>query len=267
MATASRRLERRKSARNRLDELYTNPLISFVIHYSCESFFDNPTGASRRITSIAILNLDSGQTQSFSIHQIAERSAQRLSVETIQYGYDNLERHMLDDFYESFRTQRNARWIHWNMRDDNFGFGAIAHRYRVLGGSPIVLPDAQLFDLASALIDIYGRDYIGHPRMQRLAERNGITRVGMLSGPDEAAAFDAGEYVKLHQSTLRKVQVIRTIADLEHDRDLKTDAGWWNTHGASFTGVVDALADSWVYKALGRVALLISFLQLVGKLF
>jgi hypothetical protein len=44
-----------------------------VIHYSCESFYDRPNGASPRITSIAVRKLDSGQTLSFSIHQVAER--------------------------------------------------------------------------------------------------------------------------------------------------------------------------------------------------
>jgi len=43
---------------------------AWVIHYSCESFYDRPNGASPRITSIAVRKLDSGQTLSFSILSI-----------------------------------------------------------------------------------------------------------------------------------------------------------------------------------------------------
>ena len=45
----------------------------WVIHYSCESFYDRPEGQSPRITSIAVRRLDTGQTLSFSIYQVAER--------------------------------------------------------------------------------------------------------------------------------------------------------------------------------------------------
>lgn len=69
---------------------------------------------------------------------------------------------MLGDFYKFVKTHLSYNWIHWNMRDINYGFQAIDHRFSVLGGKPISIPDSQKFDLARKLVDIYA-DYADHP--------------------------------------------------------------------------------------------------------
>ena len=84
---------RRREAKETLNTLFTNAAQVSVIHYSCESFYDRPDGRSPRITSIAVRNLESGQTASFSIHQVAER--QRLDPCEIRSKYDRLESRML----------------------------------------------------------------------------------------------------------------------------------------------------------------------------
>jgi hypothetical protein len=65
--------KRQKEAFNLIDALTKDAENVSVIHYFCESFYDRPNGASPRITSIAVRKLDTGQTLSFSIHQVAER--------------------------------------------------------------------------------------------------------------------------------------------------------------------------------------------------
>lgn len=55
-------------------------------------------------------------------------------------------------------------------------------------------------------------------------EKNHITKLDFLTGAEEASAFEAKEYVKLHQSTLRKVDVIAIIAVMAHEGTLKTEA-------------------------------------------
>ena len=76
----------------------------------------------------------------------------------------------------------NFFWIHWNMRDINYGFKAIEHRYSVLGGIPYNIPDEKKIDLARQLINCYGVGYAGHPRMEKLLEQNDIKAKDYLNG-------------------------------------------------------------------------------------
>ncbi len=187
---------------------------TWVIHYSCESFYNRPNGASPRITSIAVRRLDSGQTLSFSIHQVAEERG--VPFAEIEAHYDALERQMLGAFYAHVGGHRGMRYLHWNMRDINYGFAAIEHRFRVLKGEPVVVDDDKKIDLARLFIDIYGVGYVGHPRLENLLEKNSIKPRDFLTGPQEAEAFENRNYVGLHQSTLRKVDVIANIAQRAH---------------------------------------------------
>jgi hypothetical protein len=97
---------------------------------------------------------------------------------------------MLDRFFEFVRVRLHMSWVHWNMRDVNYGFAAIEHRYRVLGGTPIQIAEDRKFDLARALVDLYGVGYIGHPRLETLLTKNRIAARDFLSGAQEADAFE-----------------------------------------------------------------------------
>ena len=223
-----------------------------VIHYSCESFYDRPNGASPRITSIAVRKLDTGQTLSFSIHQVAEREG--IPFDQIEASYDDLERKMLDAFYDHTGSHKGMKYIHWNMRDINYGFAAIDHRYRVLKGEPKVIDDNRKFDLARLLIDIYGPGYTGHPRLETLLKQNHISPLNFFSGKEEAAAFETRNYVGLHQSTLSKVDVISNIFQRACDRQLKTNTTRWEMHGGKLRGLVQWLAENKVVALVLAVA-------------
>ncbi|HHT9890255.1 TPA: hypothetical protein ACT9KI_002433, partial [Legionella pneumophila] len=125
---------KRKIAINLINSLVDKPEHVLVIHYSCESFYDRESMCSPRITSIAVTNLYSRQTHSFSIHQEAEING---SLEDIDNNYDFLEKEMLNKFYKFVDHHLICRWVHWNMKNSNYGFLAIEHRFRVLGGDPI----------------------------------------------------------------------------------------------------------------------------------
>jgi hypothetical protein len=258
MAKASRRIQRRRRALKKLDEVMSDPEYVIVIHYSCESFYDRPDGSSPRITSIAVANLESGQTSSFSIHQAAERKG--VPPDRIKEHYNELERLMLDEFYEYVRTHAGYKWLHWNMRNIHYGFQAIAHRYRVLGGEPVLVQESNLVDLARLLYDIYGPKYAHHPRLQNLVEKNRIGAKDFLSGAEEAAAFERGEYVKLHFSTLRKVDILATIARLADEGLLKTDATWQDTYGLYPQAMSEWLREHWLVQLAGVVFAVIGFI-------
>ena len=111
-----------------------------VVHYSCESFRDRQENTSPRTTSIAVRNLATAQTESFSIHQLAEREG---NLDNMEGHYDQLEAQILREFFEYAKGRLANTWLHWNMRDSNYGFAALEHRFKVHGKRiPPVLPGA-----------------------------------------------------------------------------------------------------------------------------
>ncbi len=248
--------KKQKAGWAKLDGIFRDAANVWVVHYSCESFYDRPNGASPRITSIAVRKLDSGQTASFSIHQVAEQHG--VAFDRIDTQYDALEKHMLDAFYAHVRGHQGMKYLHWNMRDINYGFAAIEHRYRVLNGDPFVIPDDKKFDLSRLFIDIYGVAYTGHPRLETLLAKNEVKPRDFLNGEQEAHAFENRNFVGLHQSTLRKVDVLANIAERAHHRQLKTNTSWWDMHGGRSRAVFRWLAEN------KGIALMASVASIVG---
>lgn len=254
--------KRKKKASEAIDNLFTNAHHCLVIHYSCESFYDRVDGRTPRITSIAARQLDSGQTRSFSIHKIAE--IQKVDLAEIENHYDRLEREMLDEFFSFVATHAHCTWLHWNMRDINYGFQALEHRHRVLGGAPYEVKDERKLDLSRLLISVYGVRYAGHPRLESIMNINRITHQDFLAGKAEAAAWESREFVKLHQSTLRKVDVMANLAGRAHNRTLVTQAPWqdrWEFHPSV---IVELVKEHWLYSLLGLVLAGSGVLRLLG---
>lgn len=257
MGRELQRLRRRKKLVTRLDELNEQAGSVLVIHYSCESFYNRDDGRTPRVTSIAVRNLASGQTDSFSIHQIAEE--EKVAFESITEHYDDLEKKMLDRYFGFVRTHQHVTWMHWNMRDVNYGFAAIEHRYRVLGGEPMPIAEEHKFDLSRALVDLYGIDYIEHPRLDSLIKKNKITDKDFMSGEDEAAAFDNRQFVKLHQSTLRKVDTLANIFERSVNGLLKTNASWIEQHGYTPKAAVEWFKEHWLITLIITCGSILTF--------
>lgn len=250
------RLKRRKSTLQRMEQLFENRITTLVIHYSCESFYNKTDGKTSRITSIAVRNFDSGQTESFSIHQVAER--QKIEFSEITNHYDELEKQMLEDFFEFVKIKQHCDWIHWNMRDVNYGFTAIEHRFKVLGGTPITISEDKKFDLSRALINLYGRHYIENPKFESIITKNNITKKDFLNGEKEAKAFDDKEFVKLHRSTLRKVDSLANIFERTLNNELKTNASWFDQRGYSFPVLIEFVKAHWIFSAFSIISVLLA---------
>lgn len=234
---------RQKAARDRLDQIFAHPEQVFAIHYACQSFYQDSQLSSTRIGCISLRQLASGQVTTFSIAKTAE--LYRLSPADIPPRWNALERTMLGEFYEFVRTNRTARFLHWNMRDDTFGFGALAHRFEVLGGRPEDVPEHNRVDLARLLNEIYGDRYVKERgKLDALAKRNGLTSSDALAGADEAVALEKGQFRAVQMSTQSKVKLISDIASRTFDRTLKTDAGLVALHGAPVRLMIRRLIEN-----------------------
>jgi len=229
-----------------LKDIDKNPSTYLIIHYSCESFYDIKDGRTPRITSIAVRSYETGQTDSFSIHKTAEK--EHTDLNSIDDSYDTLEKIMHDEYFNFVKGHPGYRWLHWNMRDINYGFMAIEHRYEVLGGTPIIIKDTDKIDIARLLIQKYGVAYIGHKRMENLIKLNRIEPKDWLSGEDEAKAFDNKEYIKLHQSTLRKVDVFANLIDRTIQNTLKTNSKWYQIYGFTPQGIFEFSQQNWLCR-------------------
>lgn len=256
---------RRKEARKALYDIDEKRAHTLVIHYSCESFYDIKDGRTPRVTSIAVRHFSSGSTDSFSIHKSAELSG--ISFNEIDNHYDVLEKQMLDEFFKFLEIHQHYQFVHWNMRDINYGFQAIEHRFRVLGGNPVSIHDSKKTDLARLLIDVYGPGYAAHGtsgRLHTLLDLNTIKTKDALTGKEEAKAFEDKEYVRLHQSTLKKVDVVDNLLDRFINGNLKTQARWLETYGFHPAIILELAKNYWVFSIIG---VLIAIASIVGLFF
>ncbi|MGT0250096.1 hypothetical protein [Burkholderia pyrrocinia] len=280
------RVRERSKCRKRLNEIYDEAINAYVIHYSCESFYapdgQSPLANSTRVTSIAVRNLKSGQTKTWSIHKSAELNKQLdsltemikvnapLSKDELSHDVsriassariseilDPLEFDMLKGYFSFIQDHSDSTYVHWNMRDDNYGFSALEHRFRVLGGTPVVLQDNKKFDLARELITLFGKRYAAHTspkgrkgRLMSVIEANKIADADALQGAEEAAAFVNGEFIKLQQSTLRKVDVLSNVFDRTHDKSLKTNASFTDKYGVHPVALMEIAKNNPVISGL-----------------
>lgn len=256
MSSELSRLKSRKACRKQVEQIFDDAVRTYVIHYSCQSFYDNPSGNSTRITSIAVRNLSSGQTKSWSIYKSAELSGKQ-KQEEIQDSLDELEKSMLEDYFRFLNSNSDYTYLHWNMRDENYGFAALEHRLRVLKGQPFVLQDHRKLDIARVLVTLYGRQYAPHQspkgrkgRLMSLVEMNNIADADALEGAGEAEAFEKGEYLKLHQSTLRKVDMMANIFDRTHGKSLVTNGSWADKYGFHWSVIPDLIKDHPLFTGL-----------------
>ncbi len=244
-------MDERQEGLDLFNELTGNNVKSLIVHYSCESFVTTH-GKTPRVTSVSLRNIKNAQTTSFSIHlqaQISGKDFHSLS----EKDYDELEKEMLSRFYEFVEKHNTYKWVHWNMRNANYGFEAIKNRYRILGGTPKEIDDDLKYDLPFILSKIYTKKYEEHKpdgKLLNLVRRNNITDQGVLNGKEEAEAFDKKEYLKLHASTLRKVDIMASVINHLKRGKLKVNSNIIEIYGLSFPGIIEIVKNSWILMFL-----------------
>lgn len=243
---------RQRHARTRVAELFAHPTSVWIIHYACQSFEHGQRMQSPRVTALVARNLGSGHTETFSLHTEAELRG--LSPLGVLPRMDALERAMLDKVFAFLALNRFNRFVHWKMRNATYGFAAIEHRYAVLGGMPLSIPDTQRFDLAWLVEEIYGSDYVEEPHFETLATLNGLPLVGFLPGNMEAEAFRRSRYLDVQRSTTAKVGLFFDVLHRVHDRTLRTRSSWWTQNLGRTREAAELFRDNPV-KAIAGAAI------------
>ncbi len=123
------------------------------------------------------------------------------------------------------------------MRNLTFGFEYLEHRYRSLcEAEPPSIPVEVRINLSGMLIDRYGPDYSPSPRMKNLMLLNGELDVRCLEGAKEAEAFKNKEFIRMHSSTISKVEFFCHAISLAIRGKMRTD-------GRGFLVRVDRLLE------------------------
>lgn len=190
--------------RDVLKNLKKHPEQHYIVHYSCQSLYDDNDDLSPRITSIAVMHYSTKQTVSFSTHAISEELGfQRGQVLD---NFDSVEGKLLNDFYKFVRDRRDKFWLHWNMQNITYGFEHLEHRYRkLMKEDPPVIPVERRINIDEVFKEKYGDGFAAKPRMASLMDLNGGRHRHFLTGIEEVEAFKKQEFIRMHNSTLSKV--------------------------------------------------------------
>jgi hypothetical protein len=230
-------------------EIRKHPERFYVVHYSCQSLYDDNDGFSPRVTSIVVMHLGTRQTVSFSTHAIAEELG--ISKSDIALKFDTIEAELLSKFFNFVRDRKDKFWLHWNMRNIPYGFEHIEHRYRLLAHSEAPsIPVERRINVSDMFGLKYGDSYVADPKLANLMDLNGGRHRHFLTGPEEVGAFNSCQFIRMHLSTLSKVDFIGAAAVLASKGRLKT-----NSRG--ILNRVDSLMESQIARVVTFMSALI----------
>ncbi|WP_433389562.1 hypothetical protein [Micromonospora sp. KLBMP9576] len=167
------------------------------VHYACESLAD-ATDHPAAISCIGVASLNNGTREAFSL---ADLPATMEQVER--------EIALLDRFYDYLIEHRESVIVHWNMNSSVFGFPALNKRYCFITGKdhPRHKPSEHLlYDLDDIVGEMYGDQYVKHPKFYNLASLNQIGLFSYLSGKDEASRFKTGDFGAISSSATTKAR-------------------------------------------------------------
>jgi hypothetical protein len=240
-------------------EVKAKPEHFVVVHYSCQSLYDDNEDLSPRITSIAVEYFANEQVVSLSTHALAEELG--ICRDKVPERLDEVEKLLLERFYAFVREHRDLYWVHWNMRNLTFGFEHLEHRFRILHRSdPPSIPVERRLNLNDLLAMRYGKSYANDPKLQDLMELNGGVHRHFLTGKDEVEAFKKNEFIRMHNSTLCKVGFMQSVMRKMTTGRLRTRSKGWGQ-------MLDNLLDSrWakVVALLSAAAGLLAILWQIG---
>lgn len=182
-----------------------------AVHYASGNFYlakDRPV----EVNCVSVVDLGDLTTLSFSLADFKAEDA------------EGREKLLLTSFYEWLGTHQDARIVHWNMNNSDYGFAAISARYQWLFGEdpPAVFPQARMLDLDSVIEELYGEAYATHPKLFSLAALNKLSQRYWLKGAEEPERATSGDFAAVQRSTSEKARAVAKLTRLLLDGVLIT---------------------------------------------
>ena len=206
---------------NELLEKYASNRTGYVlIHYARQNCFSEIYEKGPRVVSIVVMNMGNEQMLTFSLLKSSENYGVDFFSLTDEEK-DNVEYKMLESFYECVERNKDKTWLHWNMKNNNFGFYAINERYKCLGGTPFAFDDAKLVNISDLLKRKYGPNFardcqwkgeeVG--KMYDIFSLNKITDAKILGGEAEIKEYILKNLLSVEQSVLAKIKALKIIVE------------------------------------------------------
>ena len=222
------------------------------IHFARQNCFEDAYEKGPRIIAIVVMNAASEQTMAFSLKKSAEKYGSNFwGVNDSEK--DIIEQDMLQSFFEYAKSNAEKTWLHWNMKNNNFGFSAIEERYKSLGGTPFPFEEGKLVNISVLLKKKYGHNFaqdcmyngksVG--KMYDIFTLNKMQDVNILNGEQEVKEYILKNIMSIELSVVGKLKAFQKIMEKAADDDLKVRGSIAkDVYGLGIRGIAQYIQDN-----------------------
>lgn len=230
------------------------------IHYARQNCFDESYAKGPRVIAIAVMEANDAQMRLFSL----KKTSEELDIDFFSADNndkDYIEKCMLEKFFAYAEVHVDCMWLHWNMKNNTFGFAALEERFEQLGGTPFHF-DRNTHNISHILKKKYGENFAGNTKwngevagkMYDIFELNNINDSEILNGNQEIKEFILQNITVIEQSTVAKVKGFQVIMDKALDNVLKTRSNILrDVYGLNIRGIIEYIHDNAVAAFLFSV--------------
>ncbi len=247
-----------KEAKVTLNDYIKKKSNYMFIHMARQNCFEDAYEKGLRIVSIVVMNAESEQTMAFSLKKSAEKYDSDF-WEASDSEKDIIEHDMLQSFFEYAKSNSEKTWLHWNMKNNNFGFSAIEERYKSLGGTPFHFEERNLINISVLLKKKYGHNFAHNciyngksmGKMYDIFILNEMQDVNILNGEQEVKEFIIKNIMSIELSVLGKLKAFQRIVEKAADNDLKVRGSISkDVYGLSVRGIAQYIQDNAILALL-----------------
>lgn len=251
-------IKMRKDAIKLLEDYMNTKKDYIIIHYARQNCLNETFEKGPRILAIVTMNAESEQTKLFSLNESTNNSNYSF-FELSESQKDEIEFNMLTSFFNYIKCNKGKKFVHWNMKNNNFGFSALENRYKQLGGNSFNFSYENIINLSTLLKKKYGINFakksmwngVHTGKMYDIFLLNGINDINILNGEQEVKEYMLQNLASIEQSVLGKVKAFHYIIERASDNALKVRGNIFkDVYGLSFVGVAQYIQDNAILAIL-----------------